>query len=102
MMNRINFGRVSGTVVDVCRGHGTYLDTGELHQIVSFIHAGGLERARALQMEDLREQERRLRVLEDRASKDWGRSAPHASLYGAEWSGGALMELIQLITDKSG
>ena len=102
MMNRINFGRVSGTVVDVCRGHGTYLDTGELHQIVSFIHAGGLERARALQMEDMREQERRLRVLEDRASKDRGRSAPHASLYGAEWSGGALMELIQLITDKSG
>ncbi len=27
MMNRVNFGRVSGTVVDVCRGHGTYLDS---------------------------------------------------------------------------
>jgi hypothetical protein len=28
MMNRVNFGRLSGTVVDVCRGHGTYLDAG--------------------------------------------------------------------------
>ena len=46
MMNRVNFGRLSGIVVDVCRGHGTYLDAGELHQIVAFIHEGGLDRAR--------------------------------------------------------
>ncbi len=32
MMNRMNFGRRSGTVVDVCRGHGTFLDRGELHR----------------------------------------------------------------------
>src|SRR5215469_1673763 len=25
MMNRLNFGRVSGTIVDVCKGHGTFL-----------------------------------------------------------------------------
>ena len=37
MMNRINFGKLSGTVVDVCKGHGTFLDSGELHQIVAFI-----------------------------------------------------------------
>ena len=32
MMNRMNFGRLSGTVVDVCSGHGTFLDAGELHR----------------------------------------------------------------------
>ena len=39
MMNRVNFGRLSGTIVDVCKGHGTFLDPGELHRIVEFIRS---------------------------------------------------------------
>src|SRR5687768_14337044 len=58
MMNRLNFGKLSGTVVDVCKGHGTFLDTGELHLVVKFIQAGGLERARQRQIEDLKDAER--------------------------------------------
>src|SRR5262249_60385907 len=46
MMNRLNFGRVSGTVVDVCKGHGGFLDAGELHQIVGFLQSGGAEARR--------------------------------------------------------
>jgi Zn-finger nucleic acid-binding protein len=61
MMNRLNFGRMSGTIVDVCRGHGTFLDAGELHGVVRFIQGGGLDRARQRQIEDLKEQEQRLR-----------------------------------------
>jgi Zn-finger nucleic acid-binding protein len=61
MMNRMNFGRLSGTIVDVCKGHGTFLDAGELHAIVRFIQGGGLDRARQRQMDDLRDQEQRLR-----------------------------------------
>jgi Zn-finger nucleic acid-binding protein len=61
MMNRVNFARLSGTIVDVCKGHGTFLDRGELQAIVTFIQGGGLERARARQIEELREQERRLK-----------------------------------------
>ena len=57
MMNRINFGKLSGTVVDVCKGHGTFLDSGELHQVVAFIRDGGLDRARRRQLEDLKEEE---------------------------------------------
>ena len=64
MMNRLNFGRLSGTVVDVCRGHGTFLDAGELHAIVRFIQGGGLDRARQRQIEDLKEQERQLRAAQ--------------------------------------
>ena len=44
MMNRVNFGRLSGTVVDSCRGHGTFLDTGALNRIVEFVQAGGVDR----------------------------------------------------------
>ena len=66
MMNRVNFGRLSGAVVDVCRGHGTYLDAGELHQIVSFIRGGGIERARQRQLEEMRQEKRDLEALESR------------------------------------
>lgn len=63
MMNRVNFGRLSGTVVDVCRGHGTFLDAGELHAIVTFIKDGGLDRARQREKSDLEEERRRLTAL---------------------------------------
>jgi Zn-finger nucleic acid-binding protein len=64
MMNRLNFGRVSGTVIDVCKGHGVFLDAGELHQIVVFLQSGGLDRARQQQIEDLKEEQDRLRQLQ--------------------------------------
>jgi Zn-finger nucleic acid-binding protein len=60
MMNRVNFGRMSGTVLDVCRGHGTFLDAGELHAIVTFIREGGLDRAREREKTELEEERRRL------------------------------------------
>ncbi len=70
MMNRVNFGKLSGAVIDVCRGHGTFLDAGELHQIVAFIQGGGLDRARARSIEDLKEEERRLKDLQRKAMLD--------------------------------
>jgi Zn-finger nucleic acid-binding protein len=63
MMNRVNFGRMSGTVIDVCRGHGTFLDAGELHAIVTFITEGGLDRARQREKDDLEEERHRLAML---------------------------------------
>jgi Zn-finger nucleic acid-binding protein len=68
MMNRINFGRLSGTIVDVCRGHGTFLDTGELHAVVAFIQQGGLERMRAREIDDLKEEQRRLKEAQSDAA----------------------------------
>ena len=64
LMNRVNFGLVSGAVVDVCRGHGTFLDRGELHQVVQFVLDGGLDRMREIKRQALVEEERRLRDLE--------------------------------------
>jgi len=46
LMNRMNFARCSGVIVDVCRGHGTWFDREELRAIIEFIRAGGLELAR--------------------------------------------------------
>src|SRR5436190_23032618 len=63
MMNRMNFGRLSGTIIDLCKGHGTFLDAGELHAIVTFIQAGGLDRARQREKDDLEEERHRLSLL---------------------------------------
>lgn len=50
-MNRTNFGRVSGVIVDVCHKHGTWFDAGELTRTVAFAASGGLERTRAREKE---------------------------------------------------
>jgi Zn-finger nucleic acid-binding protein len=46
LMNRKNFGSVSGVVVDVCKKHGTWFDLGELPWVLAFVAAGGLDVAR--------------------------------------------------------
>ncbi len=65
MMNRVNFAKYSGVVLDVCRAHGTFFDRDELHRVVAFIQAGGLDRARARDREELADAERQLRALQE-------------------------------------
>jgi Zn-finger nucleic acid-binding protein len=55
LMNRVNFANCSNVIVDVCRSHGTWFDRDELRRIMEFIHAGGLEKARARELADLEE-----------------------------------------------
>jgi Zn-finger nucleic acid-binding protein len=61
LMNRINFARCSGVIVDVCKRHGTWFDRDELSRIVEFIHGGGLNTARAKEKIEIAEQRERLR-----------------------------------------
>ncbi|MDB4936324.1 MAG: hypothetical protein JWP87_3296 [Labilithrix sp.] len=51
-MNRVNFGKVSGVIVDVCKVHGTWFDAGELTRVVAFAASGGLERTRARERDE--------------------------------------------------
>jgi Zn-finger nucleic acid-binding protein len=74
MMNRQNFGRLSGTIVDICSGHGTFLDRGELHQVVKFILAGGFTRTRQAELDRIKEEQRRLRELELHLSRQRGQN----------------------------
>ena len=93
-MNRMNFGRRSGTVVDVCRGHGTFLDRGELHQVVRFVHEGGLERARLAEIEELREEQRRLQSLQQLS----GHGAAPAGRFA--WDERWFREFMQALVEK--
>ncbi len=58
-MNRRNFARISGVIVDECRNDGTFFDAGELEDVLAFVRSGGLLLSRKRQQEDLQRQERR-------------------------------------------
>ncbi len=54
-MNRINFGKLSGVIVDVCRAHGTWFDASELTRVVAFAAGGGLAKTRAREEQERKE-----------------------------------------------
>jgi Zn-finger nucleic acid-binding protein len=54
LMVRKNFGGTSGVIIDLCRGHGIWLDHRELERILDFVHGGGLMRAREREVERAR------------------------------------------------
>jgi len=45
IMNRTNFAKRSGIIIDTCRGHGTWFDADELPRVVEFVMNGGIESA---------------------------------------------------------
>lgn len=76
LMNRTNYARISGVVLDVCKDHGLWFDRDELRQVLAFIEAGGLEKSHQRQV--LEEEERLRRAAEP--------PMPTPSPYGGERS----------------
>ena len=73
LMNRMNFARCSGVIVDVCRGHGMWFDRDELRAIIEFIRAGGLDRSRQKEKREIafeREQLRHQQFITDLESPE--------------------------------
>ena len=52
MMNRFNFAKVSGVIVDECRTHGVWLDSDELGKIAAYVKSGGLRHTQTLEKLD--------------------------------------------------
>jgi Zn-finger nucleic acid-binding protein len=82
LMNRSNFARSSGVIIDLCKEHGVWFDAGELPKIVEFIESGGLARAREKERISLdeerakiRDQRRQLELYEMRSGSYPGRSS---------------------------
>lgn len=71
MMNRQNFGRRSGVIVDVCKGHGVWFEAHELQAVLAFIDSGGFEKAR--QDEEAKKNEERLKLQKtfEETGKAW-------------------------------
>lgn len=64
LMNRSVFGRVSGVIVDTCKGHGVWFDAGELAEALTFVEQGGMSRTRERELEEIKEAERSLRATQ--------------------------------------
>jgi Zn-finger nucleic acid-binding protein len=65
LMNRRNFGKTSGIIVDECHRHGIWFDAGELPRILAFVQAGGLAES---QRQDLTEKSRHEALRRDLGS----------------------------------
>ena len=72
LMNRVNFAHCSHVIVDVCAQHGTWFDTDELRRIVEFIRAGGLDKARELEIQELEQRKRELKSAQTAGAWDTG------------------------------
>lgn len=62
LMNRSNFARASGVIVDICKQHGVWFDADELPAIVKFIQNGGMELARQREKNELDDTRNKLRA----------------------------------------
>jgi Zn-finger nucleic acid-binding protein len=77
LMNRVNFAHCSHVVVDVCQKHGTWFDKDELRQIVEFIRAGGMEKSRQMEIQNLEHHKQELESAQSASAVDLGSySAP--------------------------
>jgi Zn-finger nucleic acid-binding protein len=72
LMNRSNFARSSGVILDVCKAHGVWLDRGELQRVIHFVESGGLTVAREREREELIEEQRRLAAMQGRGDRMGG------------------------------
>ena len=69
LMQRRNFRKTSGIIVDRCSEHGTWLDADELEQIAGFIMSGGRPDAEAF-LKDMEEKDRKQQVA-NRVADPW-------------------------------
>jgi Zn-finger nucleic acid-binding protein len=76
MMNRRNFGRRSGVIIDICKDHGIWFDADELRQILSWIRSGGLAKAEEEQAQREAHDERMKRLTETRSERGAAMGAP--------------------------
>ena len=87
LMNRNNFARSSGVIIDLCKKHGVWFDAEELPRIIEFVRKGGLAHAREkekIQIADernrLREQQRKIAVERNNFAEYHNYFDPESSL----------------------
>jgi Zn-finger nucleic acid-binding protein len=95
LMNRSNFARSSGVIIDLCKEHGAWFDAGELPKIIDFLNNGGLARAREKELIDL--QAERGKIREER--RELGVAAMHFENEKETLGGGLVKGLIDSLLD---
>ncbi len=70
LMNRNNFAKISGVIIDSCKEHGVWFDAKELSKIIEFIRKGGMEYSRQKEKAHLDAQRENLRTEKFKSSVD--------------------------------
>ena len=96
LMNRSNFARASGVIIDLCKPHGVWFDAEELPKIIEFIRKGGIEMARQRERLALKDERDRLESDKRTASLEKNRSAITGSLDDEPRFGGILDFLFKI------
>ena len=99
-MNRMNYGRISGVIVDYCRDHGYWLDDGELEKIAQWVATGGLKEKYVLEMEEAKAAAQKARFDKSVSEAEMRREST-AGLYAADGGvrlGGDGFNLLEFIT----
>lgn len=85
LMNRNNFARVSGVIIDSCKEHGIWFDADELPKIIEFIRKGGMDRAREKEKLQIQSEKEQLRFEKFKQSVEQHR---HQNVNN-EWNSGS-------------
>ena len=101
IMNRLNYGRLSGVIIDYCRDHGYWLDEGELEKIAKWVATGGLVKKRQREIDDLKNQKARLStsLIATGGLYSGGDAQMREEVYLAAGVGSGLMKLITSLFD---
>lgn len=98
LMNRANFARCSGVIIDLCKQHGIWFDRDELSRIIQFINAGGMEVSRSREKAKLEEERRRLReeqfAVDNARSSALGFTDPDTERITGIASAGGLLKIL--------
>ena len=79
IMNRTNFAKISGVIIDICHGHGIWFDPGEMEKIMDFVARGGLLKAKAADIERLKGEESLMKLKNINSGSD---SASRLDFFG--------------------
>lgn len=93
-MNRVNYGRLSGVIIDSCKEHGHWLDAGELEKIARWVATGGLDKLRERQLGELREERERLSSERLSRAQDPAGASVYAGGADGAWGGWTVVRLL--------
>lgn len=97
MMNRRNFGKRSGVVIDACKEHGLWFDTQELDEILRWIRRGGEDDSSERDALAARHAERQARIKIERPTQADGQGGPPP--FGASFREEGLGGFLSLLFD---
>ncbi len=96
MMNRYNYARISGVLVDGCKRHGLWFDKDELRQVLEFIQGGGLDKSHERDVARLDEEQRAKAQM---VRMDLGMHPSSSTEFQSQWGRSGGLGILSALVD---